>query len=59
MIMSIFSIDSGQAYRNLRKEGSKKDRLPFSLLVQQANLLEGIASEQADGLTNLFGEKVP
>ncbi|GMT01283.1 hypothetical protein PENTCL1PPCAC_23457 [Pristionchus entomophagus] len=46
------------AFENLaRKEGSKKDRLPFALLVQQANLLEGIASEQADGLTNLFGDK--
>ncbi|KAF8365879.1 eak-7 [Pristionchus pacificus] len=46
------------AFENLaRKERSKKDRLPFSLLVQQANLLEGIASEQADGLTNLFGDK--
>ncbi|GMR54294.1 hypothetical protein PMAYCL1PPCAC_24489 [Pristionchus mayeri] len=46
------------AFENLaRKEGSKKGVLPFSLLVQQANLLEGIASEQADGLTNLFGDK--
>ncbi|GMT29133.1 hypothetical protein PFISCL1PPCAC_28957, partial [Pristionchus fissidentatus] len=47
------------AFANLaKKESSKKvDRLPFSLLVQQANLLEGIASEQADGLTNLFGDK--
>ncbi|GMR60877.1 hypothetical protein PMAYCL1PPCAC_31072, partial [Pristionchus mayeri] len=46
------------AFENLaRKEGSIKGQLPFSLLVQQANLLEGIASEQADELINLFGDK--
>uniref|UniRef100_A0A8R1UPB3 MTOR-associated protein MEAK7 n=1 Tax=Pristionchus pacificus TaxID=54126 RepID=A0A8R1UPB3_PRIPA len=46
------------AFANLgRKKGLKKDRLPVSTFVAQVNLLEGIASDQAEALTNLFDAK--
>ncbi|GMT34901.1 hypothetical protein PFISCL1PPCAC_26198, partial [Pristionchus fissidentatus] len=46
------------AFANLgSKKGLKKDRLPASLLVSQINLLEGISSDQAEALTNLFDSK--
>ncbi|GMT02816.1 hypothetical protein PENTCL1PPCAC_24990 [Pristionchus entomophagus] len=48
------------AFSNLgRKKGLKKDRLPLSVLVYQANLLEGMASDQAEALDALFDDKWP